>query len=130
MATVWEHSINGVPFLGDNLQEPLGRIDYGYLLDDDPTLEPRDVLVMCPDVETYAPLIGAAFGLGEHGTDADGVDTHPAGLGTMSGEADIASADAGRARANDGRPMRLACNGSSGRGQSPTRNWYSITPME
>ena len=27
MATVWEHSINGVPFLGDNLQEPLGRID-------------------------------------------------------------------------------------------------------
>ncbi|MCT1618970.1 exodeoxyribonuclease V subunit gamma [Janibacter hoylei] len=48
------------------------------LLDDDPTLEPRDVLVMCPDVETYAPLIGAAFGLGEHGTDADGVDTHPA----------------------------------------------------
>ena len=48
------------------------------LLDDDPTLEPRDVLVMCPDVETYAPLIGAAFGLGDHGTDAQGVDTHPA----------------------------------------------------
>ena len=48
------------------------------LLEDDPTLEPRDVLVMCPDVETYAPLIGAAFGLGDHGTDADGVDTHPA----------------------------------------------------
>ncbi len=24
---------------------------------DDPTLEPRDVLVMCPDVETYAPLV-------------------------------------------------------------------------
>ncbi|CAM4026831.1 exodeoxyribonuclease V subunit gamma [Janibacter anophelis] len=48
------------------------------LLEDDPTLEPRDVLVMCPDVETYAPLIGAAFGLGDHGTDAEGVDTHPA----------------------------------------------------
>src|SRR5699024_10094051 len=48
------------------------------LLEDDPDLEPRDVLVMCPDVETYAPLIGAAFGLGEHGTDAEGVDTHPA----------------------------------------------------
>ncbi|MFC7959736.1 exodeoxyribonuclease V subunit gamma [Rhodococcoides kroppenstedtii] len=29
---------------------------------DDPTLEPRDVLVMCPDVETFAPLIRAAFG--------------------------------------------------------------------
>ncbi|WP_372733775.1 exodeoxyribonuclease V subunit gamma [Nocardioides sp.] len=28
-------------------------------------LEPRDVLVMCPDIENYAPLIHAAFGLGE-----------------------------------------------------------------
>ena len=33
------------------------------LLADDPTLEPRDVLVMCPDIDTYAPLITAAFGL-------------------------------------------------------------------
>ncbi len=33
------------------------------LLADDPTLEPRDVLVMCPDIETYAPLIAAGFGL-------------------------------------------------------------------
>jgi exodeoxyribonuclease V gamma subunit len=39
------------------------------LLADDPTLEPRDVVVMCPDVETFAPLITAAFGgagEGEH----------------------------------------------------------------
>ncbi|MFS3127495.1 exodeoxyribonuclease V subunit gamma [Nocardioides sp. Bht2] len=35
------------------------------LLADDTTLEPRDVLVMCPDIETYAPLIQAGFGLGE-----------------------------------------------------------------
>ena len=35
------------------------------LLEDDPTLEPRDVLVMCPDVEAYAPLFSAAFALGE-----------------------------------------------------------------
>ena len=35
------------------------------LLADDPTLEPRDVLVMCPDIETYAPLISAGFGLGD-----------------------------------------------------------------
>lgn len=35
------------------------------LLADDPTLEPRDILVMCPDVETYAPLINADFGLGD-----------------------------------------------------------------
>jgi exodeoxyribonuclease V gamma subunit len=35
------------------------------LLEDDPTLEPRDILVMCPDIENYAPLITAAFGLGD-----------------------------------------------------------------
>lgn len=35
------------------------------LLEDDPTLEPRDIVVMCPDIETYAPLIVADFGLGE-----------------------------------------------------------------
>ncbi|HYF26271.1 MAG TPA: hypothetical protein VD931_11085, partial [Baekduia sp.] len=34
-------------------------------LADDPTLEPRDVIVMCPDIETYAPLIHATFGAGE-----------------------------------------------------------------
>ncbi|MEP6815837.1 MAG: exodeoxyribonuclease V subunit gamma, partial [Marmoricola sp.] len=27
------------------------------LLADDPTLEPRDILVMCPDIEAYAPLV-------------------------------------------------------------------------
>jgi exodeoxyribonuclease V gamma subunit len=35
------------------------------LMADDPTLEPRDVLVMCPDVEAYAPLFSATFGLAE-----------------------------------------------------------------
>ncbi|MGW0161240.1 exodeoxyribonuclease V subunit gamma [Mycobacterium sp. NPDC003323] len=35
------------------------------LLADDPTMEPRDILVMCPDIETYAPLISAGFGLGD-----------------------------------------------------------------
>ena len=43
------------------------------LLADDPTLQPRDIVVMCPDIEAYAPLIGAAFGM------ADVVDGgHPA----------------------------------------------------
>ncbi|MEP6798086.1 MAG: exodeoxyribonuclease V subunit gamma, partial [Lapillicoccus sp.] len=40
------------------------------LLEDDPTLEPRDILVMCPDIDTCAPLFQAAFGLGgvvDHG---------------------------------------------------------------
>jgi exodeoxyribonuclease V gamma subunit len=36
-----------------------------HLLAEDPALEPRDVIVMCPDIETFAPLIQAAFGAGE-----------------------------------------------------------------
>ena len=36
-----------------------------HLLEDDPTLEPRDVIVMCPDIETFASLIQATFGAGE-----------------------------------------------------------------
>lgn len=32
-----------------------------HLFEEDPTLEPRDVIVMCPDIETYAPLIQATF---------------------------------------------------------------------
>lgn len=51
------------------------------LLADDETLEPRDVLVMTPDVEAVAPLIQGAFGLGSMGArsglDGDG-GTHPA----------------------------------------------------
>jgi exodeoxyribonuclease V gamma subunit len=42
------------------------------LLADDPTLEPRDLLVMCPNIETYAPLISATFGL-----DDDDTERHP-----------------------------------------------------
>jgi len=46
------------------------------LLEDDRTLEPRDVLVMCPDIEAYAPLIAAAFGMGDllHGQGHPGQD--------------------------------------------------------
>ena len=32
------------------------------LFDADPGLEPRDVVVMTPDIETYAPYLEAAFG--------------------------------------------------------------------
>ena len=31
----------------------------------DPTIEPRDVIVMCPDIEAFAPLIQATFGATE-----------------------------------------------------------------
>ncbi len=33
-----------------------------HLLDADPSLEPRDIIVMCPDIENFAPLIQATFG--------------------------------------------------------------------
>jgi exodeoxyribonuclease V gamma subunit len=33
------------------------------LMADDPMLQPRDVLVMCPDIEDFAPLITATFGV-------------------------------------------------------------------
>ncbi|MDP8960445.1 MAG: exodeoxyribonuclease V subunit gamma, partial [Actinomycetota bacterium] len=33
-----------------------------HLLAEDRTLEPRDVVVMCPDIETFAPIVHAVFG--------------------------------------------------------------------
>jgi exodeoxyribonuclease V gamma subunit len=42
------------------------------LLADDPTLELRDIIVMCPDVEAYAPLIRAAFGVESAANDGAG----------------------------------------------------------
>jgi exodeoxyribonuclease V gamma subunit len=45
-----------------------------HLLADDPTLEPRDVIVMCPDIETFAPLIQATFGEGQSHNEADDVE--------------------------------------------------------
>jgi exodeoxyribonuclease V gamma subunit len=48
-----------------------------HLLAEDATLEPRDVIVMCPDIETFAPLIQATFGAGEIGPDDDELDDLP-----------------------------------------------------
>jgi exodeoxyribonuclease V gamma subunit len=58
--SVQVHSCHGPARQIDVLREVLLG-----LLADDPTLEPRDILVMCPDIETYAPLINADFGLGD-----------------------------------------------------------------
>ncbi len=58
--SVQVHSCHGPARQIDVLREVL----LGLLADDD-TLEPRDILVMCPDIETYAPLIVAGFGLGD-----------------------------------------------------------------
>jgi exodeoxyribonuclease V gamma subunit len=49
-----------------------------HLLAADPTLEPRDVVVMCPDIEAFAPLIHATFGAAE-GFDAGTGDGAPPG---------------------------------------------------
>ncbi|GAA4346361.1 exodeoxyribonuclease V subunit gamma [Angustibacter luteus] len=39
---------------------------------DDATLEPREVVVMCPDIEAFAPLVTATFGLGAEVEPVDG----------------------------------------------------------
>jgi exodeoxyribonuclease V gamma subunit len=57
--TLQVHACHGPARQVEVLRELLLR-----LFQDDPTLEPRDVLVMCPDVETFAPLVSATFGLG------------------------------------------------------------------
>lgn len=44
------------------------------LLADNPTLQPRDVVVMCPDIEAFAPLVEAVFG---PAADDDAPETHP-----------------------------------------------------
>jgi exodeoxyribonuclease V gamma subunit len=36
-------------------------------LETDPSLQPEEVVVLCPDLETYAPLVQAVFGLPEPG---------------------------------------------------------------
>jgi exodeoxyribonuclease V gamma subunit len=48
-----------------------------HLLQEDPTMEPRDVIVMCPDIETFAPLIQATFGAGEVSDEDDELDALP-----------------------------------------------------
>ncbi len=55
--TIQVHACHGPPRQVEVLREALLR-----LFQDDPTLQPRDVLVMCPDIETYAPVVRAAFG--------------------------------------------------------------------
>ena len=68
------HACHGAARQVDVLREVLVG-----LLEDDPTLEPRDILVMCPDIETFAPLISAGFGLATRASAATAGDAgHPA----------------------------------------------------
>ncbi len=70
-ASVQVHACHGSARQVDVLREVLVG-----LLEDDPTLEPRDILVMCPDIETYAPLISAGFGLSDIAGDGAGHPSH------------------------------------------------------
>ena len=49
-----------------------------HVLEEDPTLEPRDVIVMCPDIETFAPLIQATFGAAERTAQDEELESLPA----------------------------------------------------
>ena len=51
-----------------------------HALAEDSSLEPRDVIVMCPDIETFAPLIQATFGAGEALVDGDGLEASAEGV--------------------------------------------------
>ncbi|MGK2930413.1 MAG: exodeoxyribonuclease V subunit gamma, partial [Acidimicrobiales bacterium] len=61
-------------------QVEIARDAICHALADDPTLEPRDVIVLCPDIEVFAPLIHATFGTGALLDDDDPGET-PADTG-------------------------------------------------
>ena len=71
--SVQVHACHGATRQVEVLREVLVGLMQDSADSEDP-LEPRDILVMCPDVEAYAPLFSAAFGLGE----AAGPEAHPA----------------------------------------------------
>ena len=48
-----------------------------HLLVDDPTLEARDVIVMCPEIAAFAPLIHATFGAGDADASASDAADEP-----------------------------------------------------
>jgi len=59
-----DHSISVHACHGKSRQAEVARDAILHALAEDPTLEPRDVVVMCPDIETFAPLVQAAFSSG------------------------------------------------------------------
>jgi exodeoxyribonuclease V gamma subunit len=78
-----------------------------HLLDDDPTLEPRDIIVMCPDIDVFAPLIHATFGTGAGG---DGADDALDGLGPRGSTYTYASPTARSARPTRCSASSLNCS--------------------
>lgn len=61
---------------GPDRQVEVVRDAICHALADDPTLEPRDIIVMCPDIDAFAPLFHATFGsTSGDGTRATGAQT-------------------------------------------------------
>src|SRR5450755_2463736 len=80
-----DHSIEVHACHGRARQVEVAREAILHVLAQDPTLEPRDVIVMCPDIETFAPLIQATFGAEEVASETDGSEAltsslEPSGL--------------------------------------------------
>ena len=65
-ASIQVHAAHGP----DRQVEVLRELLVG-MLEDDPTLEPRDMVVLCPDIERFAPLVSAAFGLADDDAGAE-----------------------------------------------------------
>jgi exodeoxyribonuclease V gamma subunit len=72
-----DHSIEIHSCHGRARQVEVVRDAILHALVEDPDLEPRDVIVMCPDIETFAPLIQATFGGGEPSALSDGIEPLP-----------------------------------------------------
>ena len=96
------------------------------LLADDPTLEPRDVLIACPDVETFAPLVSAAFGLDPDGVPDERPPGPPAGGPARRPRAAAGEPAAGRRRASAGARRRPA---HGVRGARPARGRPGPAPL-
>ncbi|MDO5710367.1 MAG: exodeoxyribonuclease V subunit gamma [Micrococcales bacterium] len=84
--SAWDRSVQIHACHGAARQVEVLREVVTGLLADDPTLEPRDILVMCPDIDVFAPLVHAGFGL--DALLADAGETSPSGPKTSRGPDD------------------------------------------
>ncbi len=87
---------------GQARQAEVVRDAIAHLLAADPTLEPRDIVVLCPDIDELAPLLHAAFDSGTSGGTTSGGTTSG---GTATGGT---GAGAGAEQGPPALPYRLA----------------------
>lgn len=63
-APAWDSSLQVHACHGDLRQVEVLRDALGHAFEDNPALQPHDVLVLCPDLERFAPLVEAVFAQG------------------------------------------------------------------